>query len=39
MEQKKNLAASVKAKLTNQARERGEELQNLLMRFASERFL
>lgn len=39
MEQKKNLAASVKAKLTNQSRERGEELQNLLMRFASERFL
>lgn len=39
MEQKKNLAASVKAKLTNLSRERGEELQNLLMRFASERFL
>ena len=39
MEQKKNLAASVKAKLTNLSRERGEELQNLLMRFAAERFL
>lgn len=39
MEQKKKFAASVKAKLTNQSRERGEELQNLLMRFASERFL
>ncbi len=39
MEKKKNLAASVRAKLTNKARERGEELQNLLMRFAAERFL
>jgi len=39
MEKKKNIAASVRAKLTNKARERGEELQNLLMRFAAERFL
>lgn len=39
MEKKKNTAASVRAKLTNIARERGEELQNLLMRFAAERFL
>lgn len=39
MEKKKNLAASVRAKLTNKARESGEELQNLLMRFAAERFL
>jgi hypothetical protein len=39
MEKKKNTAASVRAKLTNKARERGEELQNLLMRFAAERFL
>ena len=37
--EKKNLAASVRAKLTNRARERGEELQNLLMRFAAERLL
>lgn len=37
--QKENAAASIKAKLTNQAREKGEELQNLLMRFAVERFL
>lgn len=39
MEKKKNMAASVRAKLTNQAKEKGEELQNLLMRFASERLL
>lgn len=38
-EKRKNLAASIRAKLTNVARERGEELQNLLMRFAAERFL
>jgi predicted nucleotidyltransferase component of viral defense system len=38
-EKRKNLAASIRAKLTNIARERGEELQNLLMRFAAERFL
>lgn len=38
-EKKKNLAASIRAKLTNVARARGEELQNLLMRFAAERFL
>ena len=35
----KNLAASVRARLTNRARENGEELQNLLMRFAVERLL
>lgn len=35
----KNLAASVKARLTNQAKGKGEELQNLLMRFAAERLL
>lgn len=39
MEKEKNKAASVRAKLTKIARERGEELQNLLMRFAAERFL
>lgn len=39
MKKKKNTAASVRAKLTKIARERGEELQNLLMRFAAERFL
>lgn len=39
MEKKKNLAASVHAKLTNQAKETGENLQNLLIRFANERLL
>ncbi len=37
--EKKNLAASVRAKLLNQSRESGEQLQNLLMRFAAERLL
>lgn len=35
----KNLAASVRARLTNRARENGGELQNLLIRFAVERLL
>jgi len=39
MEKKKNMAASVRAKLTNQARETGENLQNLFIRFANERLL
>ena len=39
MEEKKNLAASVRAKLLNQAREQGREFQNLLTRFAVERLL
>jgi len=39
MEKKKNTAASVRAKLLNQSRETGEELQNLLMRFAVKRLL
>jgi predicted nucleotidyltransferase component of viral defense system len=34
-----NLAASVRQRLLNRARERGEELQYLLMRYALERFL
>lgn len=37
--EKKNLAASVRARLLNQSRASGEELQNLLMRFAAERIL
>lgn len=39
MTEKKNIAASVRARLTNQAKERGEDLQYLLMRFAVERLL
>lgn len=39
MEKKKNPAASVRAKLLNQSRQSGEQLQNLLMRFAAERLL
>lgn len=39
MEKKKNLAASLRAKLTNQAKEKGEDLQNLLIRYANERLL
>ena len=39
MEKNKNIAAYVRAKLTNKARESSEELQNLPMRFAAERFL
>ena len=39
MEKKKTSAASVRAKLLNRSRETGEELQNLLMRFAAERLL
>ena len=37
--EKKNIAASIRAKLLNRSRETGEELQNLLMRFATERLL
>lgn len=37
--EKKNIAASVRARLLNKSRETGEELQNLLMRFAAERLL
>ena len=39
MEKKRNLAASVRARLKNRAREKGESLQNLLTRFANERLL
>jgi len=39
MEKKKNLAASLRAKLTNHAKEKGEDLQNLLIRYANERLL
>lgn len=38
-EPKKNIAASVRARLTNLARERGQTLQLLLTRYALERFL
>lgn len=39
MEKKKNIAASVRAKLKNKAKERGVEFQNLLVRFGNERLL
>jgi predicted nucleotidyltransferase component of viral defense system len=39
MEKKKNGAASVRAKLKNKAKEKGVELQNLLVRFGNERLL
>jgi len=39
MEKKKNTAASVRAKLKNKAKEKGVELQNLLVRFGNERLL
>lgn len=39
MEQKKNLAASINARLLKQAKEKGEEFQSLLTRFANERLL
>jgi len=39
MEKKKNIAASVRAKLKNRAKEKGVEFQNLLVRFGNERLL
>jgi len=39
MEKKKNIAASVRAKLKNKAKERQVEFQNLLVRFGNERLL
>ena len=39
MEKKKNIAASVRAKLKNKAREKNVEFQNLLVRFGNERLL
>ena len=39
MEKKKNIAASVRAKLKNKAKENNVELQNLLVRFGNERLL
>ena len=39
MEKKKNIAASVRERLTNQFRKTGENLQNLFVRYANERFL
>lgn len=39
MKKKKNIAASVRAKLTNRAKETGENLQNIFIRFANERLL
>lgn len=39
MEKKKNIAASVRAKLKNKAKEKGVEFQNLLVRFGNERLL
>ena len=39
MEKKKNLAASVRAKLKNKAKEKEIEFQNLLVRFGNERLL
>lgn len=39
MEKKKNLAASVRARLAHLAKETGESLQNLLTRFANERLI
>lgn len=38
-DQKKNVAASIRAKLTDLSRRRGENLQTVLIRFANERFL
>jgi len=37
--QKSNLVASVRGRLMNIAREQGEELQFILIRYAQERFL
>ncbi len=39
MEKKKNIAASVRNKLTNQFKKTGENLQTLFVRYANERFL
>jgi hypothetical protein len=39
MEKKKNIAASVRAKLKNKAKEKQVEFQNLLVRFGNERLL
>lgn len=39
MEKKKNIAASVRAKLKNKAKEKAVEFQNLLVRFGNERLL
>lgn len=39
MEKKKNIAASVRDKLTNQFKKTGENLQTLFVRYANERFL
>lgn len=39
MEKKKNIAASVRQKLTNQFKKTGENLQTLFVRYANERFL
>lgn len=39
MDKKKNIAASVRQKLTNQFRKTGENLQTLFVRYANERFL
>lgn len=39
MEKKKNIAASVRERLTNQFRKTGENLQTLFVRYANERFL
>lgn len=39
MEKKKNIAASVRAKLKNKAKEKNVEFQNLLVRFGNERLL
>lgn len=39
MEKKKNIAASVRAKLKNKAKEKEVEFQNLLVRFGNERLL
>ena len=39
MEKKKNIAASVRSKLTDQFKKTGENLQTLFVRYANERFL
>lgn len=39
MEKKKNIAASIRAKLKNKAQEKGVEFQSLLVRFGNERLL
>ena len=39
MEKKKNVSASIRAKLKNKAKERGVEFKNLLVRFGNERLL